>query len=69
MVSREEVLVARAAAALTLQQFDNDARRLGLTRMVGRLARDRKYIVDSLKAWGGEPWPFSPDGDNSWVVG
>lgn len=60
-------LEARIAAAYTLRQFDADARRLGVTRMAGRAARDRKYLSDTLQSLGGEPWAYSSVRDNSWV--
>lgn len=66
-VSKQDALEVRSAAALTLQQFDCDLRRLGITRIAGRIARDRRYVVDSLRAMGGEPWEYSPTEDNSWL--
>lgn len=66
--SRAAWLEARSASAMTLREFDANARRLGITQMAGRLARERSFIVDSLKAFGGEAWGYSPEGDNSWIA-
>jgi hypothetical protein len=63
-----DVLEARAATAMTLRQFDDDARRLGLTQMVGTPAKQRRSIAAALSAFGGIVWPYSPEGNNSWVV-
>jgi len=62
-----DMLEARVAVALTLRQFDDDARRLGITKMVGSPAKERRYICESLSAFGGSPWPYSSTADNSWV--
>jgi hypothetical protein len=64
-----DVLEARSATAMTLRQFDDAARRLGITQIVGRSAKDRRSIAAALSAFGGTVWHYSPDGDNSWVVG
>ena len=64
---KENFLESRAASALTLRQFDDDARRMGVRRLAGRLARQRDLLVDMLTDVGGQPWPYSPDVDKSWL--
>ena len=69
MGKKRDLLEGRAAAAITLRQFDSEARRMGITRMAGRIARERKYIVEALKAHGGQSWNYSSTADNSWIPG
>lgn len=64
---KEDLIESRAASALTLRQFDDDARRMGVRHLAGRLAKQRNLLVDLLTAVGGQPWPYSPDVDNSWL--
>lgn len=64
---KEELLETRAASAMTLRDFDNDLRRLRVVILSGRLKRERKLLSDMLTDLGGEPWPYAPDDDNSWV--
>lgn len=66
-MSATDLLEARIATAYTLRDFDDDARRIGIERMVGRAARERKIITDTLRSLGGIPWPFSAKRDNSWL--
>jgi hypothetical protein len=65
--SAADRLEARIATAITLRQFDEDSRRMRIQRIVGRIARERKMITETLIELGGAPWPYSSVGDNSWL--
>jgi len=60
---------ARAAAALTLRDFDAGLRRVSVPKAVGKIGVERRKLAKNLRDLGGEPWPYSPMKDNSWVVG
>lgn len=66
---RRDLMEARGAAALTLQHFDENLRRMGVDKPVGRLAGERRRLARNLSELGGVPWRYSPSGDNSWVPG
>lgn len=66
-MSPSDLLEARIASAMTLRQFDEDFRRMKISKLVGKPSRDRASIEATLVALGGQSWPYSPDGDNSWL--
>lgn len=65
--SKKELLEGRVATALTLRNFDNEMRRLKVTKLPPRLAGERKMMVRNLEAFGGTPWIYSSVVDNSWI--
>lgn len=67
LMAVRELLEARAATALTLARLDTEARMAGVTQMTGEILKRRKVLVGLLKDFGGQPWPYSKDSDNSWV--
>ncbi len=64
---RYDLLEARSATAMTLRQLDAECRAVGITKMTGDILKRRKVLVELLKDFGGQPWPYSKDSDNSWV--
>lgn len=62
-----DLLEARSATALTLLQMDVECRRMGVTKLCGTLLSRRDLLVELLKDFGGQPWPYSKDCDNSWL--
>lgn len=63
----QDLLEARAAAALTLREFDRTGRRMNVS-MVGMVADMRELLVANLLSFGGEAWDYCPSKDNSWIV-
>lgn len=66
-LSPSERLAARLEAARLLRVFDAQARAMRLRRMAGRAGSERKMLAEMLSRLGGEPWPYSASGDNSWL--
>lgn len=68
MGDTRDLLEARNAAAMSLRAFDWVARSRGVKRMAGSLAQERHILCENLMIFGGQPWRYSSNGDNSWLV-
>lgn len=67
-MSAADLLEARIAAAYALREFDQGSRRMNVKKLIGQPLRERNAMAATLTALGGEPWPYSPDVDNSWLL-
>ena len=67
IIKLRELLEARAAAAFTLKEFDDEARAAGRQRLIGVTAKHRRILSDNLYIYGGQTWPYSAVEDNSWI--
>lgn len=67
-LSARERFEYRSAAAMTLRDFDANLRRLRVKTLPYRMVEERRVLTRTLTSLGGQAWPYSSSGDNSWVT-